>query len=216
MSLASLVASRIPVDPSTEEARAWLERELAKPAYADHRSLLQRVIDWIVGFLSGTQGSAGVPGWVLPAVLVTLAGVGTALVLVKVRREPGSRRDDRRGAVLDEVDVDAAGYRRRARRAFEEGDHEAATADWFRAIAAAAADRTIIDAGPGRTAHEVSVALAAVFPEERAALAAAADHFDGIRYGEAHVDATIASFVAALDDRLAAAQPFRQRTTVAP
>lgn len=214
MSLLGLLASRIPVDPTTAEARAWLERELAKPAYADNRSVLQRLIDWIVELFGRAQGTGGLPGWVLPAVLVGLAGLVTTIVLVKVRREPASSGADRRGGVLEERDVDADTYRSRARRALEAGDTESATRDWFRAIAADAAARAIIDAGPGRTAHELSMALAAVFPDERAALAAAADHFDGVRYGDGHVDATVARFVAALDARLAEAQPVRQRTTV--
>jgi len=56
----------------------------------------------------------------------------------------------------------------------------------------------------------VSVALAAIFPDEAGALAKAADHFDAIRYGDARVDAAVARFVGDLDARLTAARPFLQ------
>ena len=203
----------VPVDPSAEEAREWVRRELAKPEYADDRSLLQRVIDWVSELIEDllTRGAGGLPGWVLPVALAVAAGLVALLLLVKVRREPGAGGTARRGAVLDEAQLDAEAYRARARAAYESDDVDAATMDWFRAIAAGGAERAIIDDSPGRTAHEVSVTLAAIFPDDARALAQAADHFDAIRYGDAGVDATVARFVRDLDARLAGARPFRQQ-----
>lgn len=88
---------------------------------------------------------------------------------------------------------------------------DAAAADWFRAITAAASERAITDDGPGRTAHEVGVALATVFPVESGDLARAADHFDAVRYGDAHVDEGTARFIADLDQRLSSERPFLDR-----
>ena len=208
----------VPVDPSAEEAREWMRRELAKPEYADDRSLLQRAIDWVSELISDllARGTGGLPGWVLPVALAVAAALVALLLIVKVRREPGAGGAGRRGAVLDGMQVDADAYRARARAAYESGDADAATMDWFRAIAAGAAERVIIDDNPGRTAHEVSVALAGIFPEEAGALARAADQFDAIRYGDARVDATVARFVGDLDGRLAAARPFVQQVRVSP
>ena len=203
----------VPVDPSAEEARAWMRRELAKPEYADDRSLLQRLIDWVSELITDllSRGAGGLPGWVLPVALAVAAVIVALLLFVKVRREPGVGGAGRHGAVLDETHLGADAYRDRARAAYESGDVEAAAMDWFRAIAAGAAERAIIDDNPGRTAHEVSVALAAIFPDEAGALAQAADHFDAIRYGDARVDVTVARFVGDLDARLAAARPFLQQ-----
>lgn len=203
----------VPIDPSAEEARAWVRRELARPEYADDRSLLQRIIDWIADLVAEllSRGTGGLPGWVLPVVLVLVATLVALVLLVRVRREPAAARGEGRGGVLDEPHLDAAGYRARARAALEAGDAEGATTDWFRAIAAAATERAMVDDSPGRTAHEVSVALAAIFPEEAGALAQAADHFDTVRYGHARVDRAVAGFVADLDGRLAAARPFLDR-----
>lgn len=206
----------VPVDPSAEEAREWMRHELAKAEYADDRSLLQRVIDWVSELIADllTRGTGGLPGWVLPVALAVAAVIVALLLLVKIRREPGAGGAGRRGAVLDGLQVDADAYRARARAAYESGDVDAATMDWFRAIAAGAAERVIIDDNPGRTAHEVSVALAGIFPEEAEVLARAADHFDAIRYGDARVDATVAQFVGDLDGRLAAARPFLEQARV--
>lgn len=217
MTLRGWIAA-VPVDPSAEEAREWVRRELAKPEYADDRSLLQRVIDWVSELIADllSRGTGGLPGWVLPVVLALAAALVALLLLVKVRREPGQGGTARRGAVLDEAHLDADGYRARAQAAYESGHVDAATLDWFRAIAAHAAERAIIDDNPGRTAHEVGVALAAILPEEARALAQAADYFDAIRYGDARVDATVARFVCDLDARLAAARPFLHQAPVSP
>jgi hypothetical protein len=208
----------VPVDPSAEEARDWLRRELAKAEYADDRSLLQRILDWLSELVTDllARGTGGLPGWVLPLALVVTAALVALVLLVKVRREPGAAGATRRGGVFDEPHLDADAYRVRARGAYGAGDIDAAAADWFRAIAAAAAERAVIDDNPGRTAHEVSVALAAVLPDEASSLRRAADHFDAIRYGDAHVDEAVARFIADLDGRLAVARPFLRRAPVSP
>lgn len=202
-----LPVARVPVDPTVEQAQTWLRQELAKPQYSDDRSLLQRVVDWFWDLLDRVMGTSigGLPGWALPVVLALVALLVGAVLWAKVRREPGART--RTGTVLDEPHLDAEAYRRRARAAEARGDLDSATTDWFRAIAASAAERTLLDDAPGRTAHEVSVALAATFPAEGRELARAADEFDAIRYGNGHVDVTVAHSIAQLDARLAQARP---------
>lgn len=209
-------ARGVPVDPTAEEAREWLRRELSNVEYADDRSLLQRVLDWVTDLVNDLMASspAGLPGWALPVVLGVIAALVALVLFVKVRREPGSSPGGA-GAVLEDPRLDADAYRARARQALDGGQLDAAATDWFRAIAAAASERAIIDDSPGRTAHEVSVALATVFPDEADALARAADHFDAIRYGDAHVDAAAPSFIADLDRRLSAARPFLDRAGAA-
>lgn len=208
-------ALSVPVDPSADEAREWLQRELSRPEYADDRSLLQRFVDWVAELVSAIlmRGSGGLPGWVLPVALALVATLLGVLLVAKVGRDPGAR-GGRGGSVIDEPHLDAEAYRTRARAAWAAGDLDTAAADWFRAITAAAAERGLIDDSPGRTAHEVSLALAALVPDEAAAVSRAADHFDAVRYGDAHVDRATARFVADLDERLTASRPFLKRTGV--
>ncbi|MDC5698940.1 DUF4129 domain-containing protein [Intrasporangium calvum] len=205
----------VPVDPSAEEAREWLLRELSQPEYADDRSLLQRVLDWISELIGELmmRGSGELPTWVLPVLLALLAALVGVVLYARLGREVGPG-EGRAGGVLDEPHLDADAYRARARTAFEAGAVDDAAADWFRAIAASAAERAIIDDSPGRTAHEVSVALAGLLPDEAAALAGAADHFDAIRYGDVHVDAAVARSIADLDERLRTSRPFLSHAVV--
>lgn len=203
---ASLPASP-PLDPGVEEARSWLAHELASPAYADDRSLLQRFLDWLQQHHSGFDGQVGAPGWALPVVLVVLALVVVAILLVAVRRSPTVSRTGPGTGVLDEPQLSADGYRARAESALLRGDVAAATADAFRAVAADAAERTLLDDVPGRTAHEIGAALTAVFPAESSAVLGAADLFDRVVYGRAAVVPDDARSVLDLDSRLRATRP---------
>lgn len=196
-----------PLDPGVEQARSWLAHELASPAYADDRSLLQRLLDWLQEHLSGVGGEVAAPDWALPVVLVVLALVVVVVLLVAVRRSPTVSRAAREGGVLDHPFLSADDYRARAESALERGDAAAATADAFRAVAAACAERTLLDDVPGRTAHEIGAALALVFPAERGEVRAAADLFDRVVYGRAPVRPDDARSVLSLDSRLRATRP---------
>jgi hypothetical protein len=203
----ALAPASPPLDPSVDEARAWLARELSDPAYADDRSILQRVLDWVVEHLNRLPEPGGLPSWVLPVVLLVLLGVLVAVLLGTVRRDPAARGRRRAGPVLDEPHLRADDYRARAAAALDAGDPSRAAADWFRALVAASQERTLLDDGPGLTPHEISVALAKVFPTEAGALAEAADLFDRVVYGRAEVDAAAARGMARLDDRLLGTRP---------
>ena len=208
MTLAALLPTSPPLDPSVEQARAWLSEELSSAAYADDRTLLDRFWDWLNQQLSGVGGQTpAAPGWALPVVLVVLALVVAAILLVAVRRSPTASRPGAAGGVLDEPHLTAADYRSRAEAALARGDAAAATADAFRAVAASAAERTLLDDVPGRTAHEIGAALTGVFPDDAAAVRGAADLFDRVVYGSVGVDAPDARGVLDLDARLRATRP---------
>lgn len=207
MTTATALPASPPLDPTVDEARAWLARELSSAAYADDRSVVQRLLDWIDQQLSGIDGQAPAPGWALPVVLVVLALVVAAILLVAVRRSPAASRAVKGGGVLDEPHLTAADYRARAEAALGRGDVAAATADAFRAVAASAAERTLLDDVPGRTAHEIGSTLAAVFPGEAGAVRGAADLFDRVVYGRVPVGAADARGVLDLDARLRATRP---------
>ncbi|MGO4597159.1 DUF4129 domain-containing protein [Terrabacter sp. 2RAF25] len=207
MTVATAPPSSPPLDPSVEQAKAWLARELAAPAYADTRNPIERLLDWLnerLGTLSG-QGTA--PGWALPLLLLVVALVVAAGLFLTVRRSPRSPRSSTAGGVLVEPHLTAADYRARSESALARGDLAAATADAFRAMAASAAERTLLDDVPGRTAHEIGTALAVVFPAEADAVRRAADLFDGVVYGRVPVGVDDVRGVLDLDVRLRATRP---------
>jgi hypothetical protein len=194
-----------PLDPSSEEARRWLLDELAKAQYNPQPGLVERFLEWLDDLLSATP-TGGAPSVLVPVVIVLLVAV-LVLVLVTVLRREVRPAGATRGHVLDVPDVDAATLRRRAREARDRGDWDAAVLDGVRAVARSSVERVVLDDAPGRTAHEVALALASPFPGEAAALLRAADAFDAVRYGDRRATPEQARDVIALDDRLVTTRP---------
>lgn len=198
-----------PLDPDRDEARDWLLRELAQPDYNRADSVVDAVTDWFLGLLddllSVLPASTSI-GWVLVVGVVALAGAVTAFA-VRGRRRSSALRGGRLGPVLDEVGMTAGDYRARAAAAAARGDWSAALLDWFRALTAEAADRTLLDEVPALTAHEVAASLGTTFPGHAAALARAADDFDAVRYGGRPVGEDAARHARDLDLDLRRSRP---------
>ncbi len=195
-----------PLDPTSPEARDWLEEELRKPVYREPEGLLERLWDWLGRLLSGSEGTGGLPGWTI----WVAAALGLAVVAMVVLR---SLRAERRmtvtgaGPVHEGPARSAAEHRASAAAALASGDADTAVLEGYRALARSAVERTLLDDLPGRTAHEVAVALAPVFPTDAARLASAADTFDAVRYGRRAAGEDAARAVVALDKDLAATRP---------
>ena len=203
------------LEPGPDQARSWLREELRAATY-HHEPLLDRLWRWVMDRLDSLSGRpghlSGIPTVV--TVLVTLLVAGLLLwVLPRVRRERSVRR--LAGAVLEDPRVTAAQYRERAATARAAGRYGEAVLDSYRAIARDMGDRTLLDDAPGRTAHEVSVAVATAFPALAGELARAADLFDSVRYGNGSAGAQQAEDVAALDTALARSRP-AATTSAAP
>jgi len=195
-----------PLDPGSTEARQWVLDELAKGGYTTEPSLWERFVEWLRHLLD-VPGTGSLPGWgaALVAVLV-LAAIALLIVRV-VRREPSTRPGHLPGAAVDDEGLAATDYRSRARAALARGDWDDALLDSYRALAAAAVERTLLTELPGRTAHEVAVALATAFPGQAAALAASAAEFDAVRYGHRHTTRALAVATAELETTLSTTRP---------
>jgi hypothetical protein len=194
-----------PLDPTSPQARQWLEDELRKNMYHEQKGLLQRIWDLLNELLSGS-GGGGLAGWTIWIALAVIVAV-VALVLVRSMHVERRMTGPRRAGVLDGPTRTAAEHRAAASRALEAGDADTAALEAYRAIARAAVERTLLDDLPGRTAHEVAVALGPVFPASAAPLAVAADTFDAVRYGRLGARPESARDVIALDAELARTRP---------
>lgn len=126
-------------------------------------------------------------------------------ILPRVRREPVAAQAP--GAVLEDLTLTSRHYRDLASQSLREGRYDDAVLDGFRAIAKDMSDRLVLDDAPGRTAHEVSVALASPFPSHSERLARAADLFDSVRYGHRRVNEAQARQIHQLDAELVTARP---------
>ena len=207
MTMPSAPVDGPPLDPSSPEARQWVLDELAKGRYTTEPSPWQRFVEWLQQLFAGQPGSALLPSWGVVVVVVVLLAVVALVVLRLVRAEPSTRRGRDRGAVVDDEGLSAADYRARASTASSRGDWDAVLLDSYRALAASAVERTLLTDLPGRTAHEVAVALEPVFPRHADSLAASATEFDAVRYGHTHTTQALAAAAAELDTALLATRP---------
>ena len=193
-----------PLDPSPEEARSLLGRELLRPEYHDE-DLLQRLLTWLQRQVERglDVASQAPPLSTFVAMVLGLLLVASLVWLGSRARRSGARRGTR-GAVVPAHAVSAAEWRSRAVAALEQGRHEDALVDGFRALAVAQVERGRLDDLPGATAHEVAGALGASYPHQRSRIAEAARLFDLVRYGDRPATPEQAAAVLGLDDELAA------------
>ncbi|WP_182379743.1 DUF4129 domain-containing protein [Nocardioides sp. WS12] len=192
-----------PLDPSGDEARGQLRRELARPEYYD-ANLLERISNWLDRLIDGSVGAASTspPLTVAVAILVTLL-LATGVILIVSRAQRTARAESvPTGALTDEV-ITADELRARAEAALRGGDPVAALIDAFRATAVRQIERGRIDDVPQATAHELAGALAATFPEHGPAVRRGADLFDQVLYGDRPATVEQARDLLALDDALA-------------
>lgn len=183
-----------------------MEQELLGSGYQDPwlASVIRWVIDHLRALLDGASQLAGVS----PLITVLVALVVIALlvwVLPRVRRESVAAAPG--GTVLEDLRITPGTYRDRAAQAFAEGRYDDAVLDGFRAIAKDMSDRTVLDDSPGRTAHEVSLALAPPFPDHADRLSHAANVFDAVRYGHRSATSDQAGQVMQLDADLVRTRP---------
>ena len=194
------------LSPTPPQARTWLRQELLGSDYQS--SWLDSTGRWISEQLNKLLHAAGSLSAISPVITALIAVtviVLLAWILPRVRREPAIAPTA--GAVLDDVTLTPRAYRDLAAQAFREGRYDDAVLDGYRAIAKDMCDRGVLDDAPGRTAHEVSLALAPPFPDRADRLAQAAHLFDSVRYGHRRANADQAGRIRRLDSELAATRP---------
>ena len=197
-----------PLDPSSPEAQQWVRDELADGQYLTEPSWWQRFVEWITEHLGGGFGGPSLPpAWTVVLVVLVALGVVALVLLRTVRPEAAARRSLGTTGAMDDEGLSAADYRTRAQEATAREDWDAALLDAYRALAASAVERTLLTELPGRTAHEVAVSLAPVFPDHADALASAAASFDDVRYGHHRTTRGQAMATTELDTELLRARP---------
>jgi hypothetical protein len=192
-----------PLDPSGDEARSALRRELLKPEYHD-TDVLGRVLDGIDRVLNQTVDRAtSAPPLSTFAAIVAFLLLGLGLAWLVSRAQLTPRLGGASGPVVEDRSATAAELRAAAERALAEGRHGDAVVEGFRALTVRQVERGWIDDRPGATAHEVALALAAAHPDQQRRVAAGAGLFDEVRYGDRPASRDQAAEVLALDDALA-------------
>lgn len=195
-----------PLDPTAEEARTLLRRELLRPEYND-QALVARFVEWLRGRLAdGVDAAAGSTPLTTLAAMVVLVLLVTALGWLLSRARGSGRGRPADAAVLTEEGLDADDLRARAEAALADGRPAEALVDAFRALALRQIERGRIDDLPGATAHELSGLLGEAFPPLRDRVVEAGRTFDLVLYGERPASDDQARAVLALDDQLVGAR----------
>lgn len=200
--LLRVAAGEPPLDPSPDEARSRLRRELLNPEYHD-QNVVERILERVDRWLGSTlDAAAGTPTLSAAAAIVVAVLLLVALGLL-VSRARATPRAEAAGAVLTEEAVTAAELRSRARAALAAERYEDAVVEGFRALTVGQVERGRLDDRPGATAHEVADVLAADRPALRSRILEGAVLFDLVRYGDREATREQALAVLALDDELA-------------
>jgi hypothetical protein len=192
-----------PLDPSADQARSWLQRELLHPEYHQENAV-ERLLTWLDRQVNrGLAAAEQAPSLsTFAAMVVFLLLLGALLWLVS--RARGNRRARvQAGPVLGETAASAAELRARAEETLAGGRPEDALVDGFRALAVRQVERGRLEDSPGATAHEVAVALATEFPDHGGRVGDNARLFDLVLYGDRPATPEQATDVLALDDALA-------------
>ncbi|RHW27117.1 DUF4129 domain-containing protein [Nocardioides immobilis] len=199
---APLLVADPPLDPSGEEARSLLRRELARPEYHD-ANLVERIGNWIRRrFDDGVGAAQDVPPiGTFAAIVVGLLILTGVVMLVSRARRTARARADRSPALTGEV-ITAAALRARAEAALTGGRFDDALVDAFRALAVRQVERGRIEDLPQATAHELAAGLGAEFPAQRHLIDRSADLFDSVLYGDHPATREQAVDTLALDDEL--------------
>ncbi len=173
---------------------------LSRPEFGDHRSLIQRAIDWIGGRLSdlfgrlagGIGSGAGLLGAVIRVSVVVGAVIVIVLVLRVILRALGSRRPrtpDEGLAVVFGEPVDPAGLARQADEAEARLLWKQAALARYRQLVSSLVVAGVLADVPGRTTGEYRAEYLEVRPETSPDFDAATEMFERAYYGDADVGA---------------------------
>lgn len=193
-----------------EQARELARRELARSIYRP--SLLSRwghdILNWLSSLFKPFRPvQPGQPSWMVVAVvLAVLLVLGIAAILYWLG-PPGASRRARPEPVIVGKPRTAAEYRRAAEELAASENYQEAIAELVRAIAADLEAREILLPKLARTADELAAEASLAFPAESAELAAMAQLFDEVRYGDRPGSQSGYDRVQALDRRLVSATP---------
>jgi hypothetical protein len=203
------VIASVPVDLGRDEAAQLARDELAKQVYRDAGpGLVERLVRWLLEQAGRLlDGAAGVSPGGYAGLVVVLLLVAAAVVAVRLKVGPLSRRATREEALFVGRTRTAAQHRAAA-------DAHAATGAWaeavrerLRAVVRSLEERAVLDERPGRTADEAAAEAGRALPDCVAGLRAAAVLFDEVWYGGRPAGPASYAALRDLDAQVQAARP---------
>lgn len=207
------VCTVFPTDDSASDAplggaagRELLERELEKPIYQEHHSILKGLISQLIELFSGAHFNPDLPSfnWIVVALLIAvMAAVATLLLTNSSWRihAPTTGKKPKDSVVFDD-NRSAIQYLAAARAAVGREDFSVAFLEQFRHLMKMCEGEGKLVIPPGLTAVEASQKLTRIAPNFGVDLNWAATQFNALRFG--HRQALPADFhrIRILDENL--------------
>ncbi len=190
------------IDIDRDAAHEAAQRELAKPIYP-RPSLTEMIIDWLDELLYrlAAKGASVPGGWFTVWVLLILLAVAAVVAVRIARRAMRSSRGDT-STLFGSHQLSAAEHRATAERYAASGDWAPAIRHRLRAVARQLEENGVLEPVAGRTATELARTAGRALPSVADELAAAAEAFNDVAYGERPGRESQYRIVAALDDKL--------------
>lgn len=203
------LAEPFPRDPSQEEARRELSRDIYR---REEPSLLAKILDWFQRTLSDLAGTASdsVAGGNIALLIVVIVLV--ALIVALLWRFGPLARVRRRRKEASEVEPTRSEeeHRNLADQLAAEGKFAEAVRERLRAIVRNLITRGLLDDRPGRTAMEIADEAGRELPTSAEDLMLAANLFGAIWYGRRPATAEHDATMRGIAERVAAARPVDQ------
>jgi hypothetical protein len=172
--VATLFLGTWPSDqPSRDEIRHTATAVFGRPEFQQHKSLLQRFIDWIQHLFPSTSGGGGsfsaAGGLFFYLAMFALLALLVFLIVVVVRSLRGRTRRQKVDEVETTVDPEVARtvseWRSEAERAEVEGRWKDAMLCRYRELVGELVEREAVRAIPGLTTGELRVEVATSVPD---------------------------------------------------
>jgi len=205
------VIASVPVDLGRDEAAQLARDELAKQVYRDAGpGLVERLVRWLLEQAGRLlDGAAGVSPGGYAGLVVVLLLVAAAVVAVRLKVGPLSRRATREEALFVGRTRTAAQHRAAADAHAAAGAWAEAVRERLRAVVRSLEERAVLDERPGRTADEAAAEAGRALPDCAAGLRAAAVLFDEVWYGGRPAGPASYAALRDLDAQVQAARPER-------
>jgi hypothetical protein len=198
-----------PLEPDADEAYGWVKDVLNQPQYARRETVLSRLWDRFMDWLTDLRDSASN---IAPDTWVTIAVGIFVVAIVAVLFFAGPLRRERRvqtGGMMGEDDRPAEQIREEADKLAGQGEWAQAAIQRFRAVVRSLSERVLIQETPGMTAHEAAHQATDRLPDLTSELVQGADRFDALAYGGRPGSREWYDAMVALDRFVAAAKPVR-------
>ncbi len=190
------------IDIDRDAAHEAAQSELAKPIYPKP-SLIEQLYNWIDQLLYRlvAKGASIPGGWFTVAVLLILLAVAVVVAVRIARRAMRTGRGDS-PTLFGGRELSAAEHRATAENYAAAGDWAPAIRHRLRAVARRLEENGTLDPVPGRTATELARAAGREITGLADELAAAAEVFNDVTYGERLGLESQYLMIAALDGKL--------------